>query len=133
MASCFLYRRRKFLTLLGGAAAWPLAASGQQPGKPPTIGFLGANPLIESERVAAFVQRLRELAWIDGRNLAIEYRWAEGRNERYAESAAEFVRLKVDVIVTVAAWIGVGAPKNTPPEIIDKLKRRLTPRWRTPN
>jgi len=95
-------KRRAFISLLGGAAAWPLAAHAQQPGKLPTIGFLGANPSIESQRVSAFVQRLRELAWIDGRNLAIEYRWAEGRNERSAEIAAEFVRLKVDVIVTVA-------------------------------
>jgi putative tryptophan/tyrosine transport system substrate-binding protein len=87
-------RRREFIFTLGGAAAtWPLAARGQQSGKLPTIGFLAANPSIESQRVAAFVQRLRELAWADGRNLAIEYRWAEGRNERYAESAAEFVRL----------------------------------------
>jgi putative tryptophan/tyrosine transport system substrate-binding protein len=93
-------KRRQFITLLGGAAttaAWPLAARAQQPVKLPTIGFLGAAPSIESQRVAAFVQRLRELAWIDGRNLAIEYRWAEGRNERYAENAAELVRLKVDV------------------------------------
>jgi len=73
--------RRKFLATLGGAAvAWPLAARAQQPGKLPTIGFLGAAPSIESQRVAAFGQRLRELAWIDGRNLAIEYRWTEGRN-----------------------------------------------------
>ena len=86
-------RRREFITLLGGAAiAWPLAASAQQPAKLPTIGFFGAAPSIESQRVAAFVQRLRELAWIDGRNLAIEYRWAEGRNERYAEIAADDVR-----------------------------------------
>jgi len=96
-------RRRKFLATLGGAvAAWPLAARAQQPGKMPTIGLLGATPSIESQRVAAFVQRLRELAWIDGRNLSIEYRWAEGHNERYAEIAAELVRLKVDVIVTSA-------------------------------
>jgi putative tryptophan/tyrosine transport system substrate-binding protein len=93
-------KRREFITLLGGATAWPIAASGQQPGKPPTIGFLGANPLIESERVAAFVQRLRELGWIEGRTVSIEYRWAEGRSEGYAENAAELVRLKVDVIVT---------------------------------
>jgi putative tryptophan/tyrosine transport system substrate-binding protein len=92
--------RREFITLLGGAAAWPLAARAQQTGKVPTIGFLGANPSIDSDRIAAFVQRLRELAWIDGRNLAIEYRWAEGRNERNTENAAELVRLKVDVIVT---------------------------------
>jgi putative tryptophan/tyrosine transport system substrate-binding protein len=93
-------KRREFITLLAGAAAWPLAARAQQTGKVPTIGFLGANPSIDSNRIAAFVQRLRELAWIDGRNLAIEYRWAEGRNERNAENAAELVPLKVDVIVT---------------------------------
>src|SRR5215470_15929740 len=94
--------RREFIFTLGGAAAWPLAARAQQPAKLPTIGFLGADPSIESKRVAAFVQRLCELGWIDGRNLAIEYRWAEGRNERYAEIVTEFVRLKVDVVVTVA-------------------------------
>jgi putative ABC transport system substrate-binding protein len=96
-----MIRRREFITLLGSAAAWPLAARAQQPAKVPTIGFLGsATPSFEGQRVAAFVQRLRELGWIDGRNLAIEYRWAGGRNERYAEIAAEFVRLKVEVIVT---------------------------------
>jgi putative ABC transport system substrate-binding protein len=111
-------RRREFIFTLGGAAAaWPLAARAQQPGKLPTIGFLGAAPSIESERVAAFVQRLRELAWIDGRNLAIEYRWAEGRNERYAEIAAELVRLKVDVIVTSA----------TPPTLAAKQATAVIP------
>jgi putative tryptophan/tyrosine transport system substrate-binding protein len=106
--------RRKFLATLGSAAAaWPLAARAQQPGKLPTIGFLGANPSIESQRVAAFVQRLPELAWIDGRNLAIEYRWAEGRNERYAENAAELVRLKVDVIVTSATPATLAAKQAT--------------------
>jgi ABC-type uncharacterized transport system substrate-binding protein len=111
-------RRRDFITLVGGAAAaWPLTARAQQRGKLPTIGFLAANPSIESQRVAAFVQRLRELGWIDGRNLAIEYRWAEGRNERYVESAAEFVRLKVDVIVTVA----------TPPTLAAKEATAIIP------
>ena len=81
--------------------AWPLAARAQQAGKLPTIGFLGvATPSAWSHWVAAFVQRLRELGWIEGRTVAIEYRWAEGRSERFAEIAAEFVRLKVDVIVT---------------------------------
>src|SRR5262245_18060431 len=94
-------RWREFISLLGGAAAWPFAARAQQAGKVPSIGFLGANPSIESYRVAAFVQRLRELAWIDGRNLAIEYRWAEGSTERFVEITTEFVRRKVDVIVTV--------------------------------
>jgi putative tryptophan/tyrosine transport system substrate-binding protein len=110
----FDMRRREFITLLGSAAAaWPLAARAQQPGKLPTIGFLGAAPSIESERVAAFVQRLRELAWIDGRNLAIEYRWAEGRNERYAENAADFVRLKLDVIVTSTTPATLAAKQAT--------------------
>src|SRR6516164_8223178 len=108
-------KRRDFITLLGGAAAaWPFAARAQQPGKLPTIGFLGAtNPAIESQRVAAFVLRLRELGWIDSRNLAIEYRWAEGRNERYAENAAEFVRLKVDVIVTAGTPPALAAKQAT--------------------
>src|SRR5262249_6055556 len=74
----------------------------QQPAKLPTIGFLGAStPVAWSHWVAAFTLRLRELGWIEGRTVSIEYHWAEGRNERYAEIAAEFVRLKVDVIVTV--------------------------------
>jgi len=95
-------RRRDFITLLGGAAAaWPLAALAQQAGKLPTIGFLGtATASAWSNYTPAFVQRLRELGWIEGRTVAIEYRWAEGRNDRFAEIAAEFVRLKVDVIVT---------------------------------
>jgi len=97
-------QRRSFITLLGGAAAaWPLAARAQQTRKVPTIGFLGANtPTVQSHWTAAFVQRLRELGWIEGRTIAIEYRWAEGRHERFAEIAAEFVRLKVDVIFTTA-------------------------------
>ena len=99
-------RRREFVTLLGGAAAaWPLAARAQQPANA-TIGFLGASTASAWSRwSAAFVQRLRELGWIDGRTVAIEYRWAEGRTERYAEIAAEFVRLKVDVILTVGGAV----------------------------
>jgi putative ABC transport system substrate-binding protein len=94
-------RRREFIAALGGAAAWPLAARAQQPGKLPTIGFLGGSTAAaQSQWTSAFVQRLRELGWTEGRNVAIEYRWGEGRNERYAEIAAEFVRLKVNVIVT---------------------------------
>ena len=95
------------MTLLGGAtAAWPLAARAQQPAKLPTIGFLGGTtPATWSLFVAAFVQRLRELGWIEGRTIAIEYRWAEGRGERFAEIAAEFVRLKVEVIVTAGGAV----------------------------
>jgi putative ABC transport system substrate-binding protein len=93
--------RRKFLATLGGAAvAWPLAAWAQQSAMP-VIGFLGGPTASASGPwVAAFAQRLRELGWIEGRTVAIEVRWAEGRSERFAEIAAEFVRLKVDVIVT---------------------------------
>jgi ABC-type uncharacterized transport system substrate-binding protein len=96
--------RREFIKLLGGAAAaaWPLAARAQQPTKVPTIGFLGASTSAAWSRwTGSFVRRLGELGWSEGRNLRIEYRWAEGREERYAEIAAELVRLKVDVIVTV--------------------------------
>jgi putative ABC transport system substrate-binding protein len=100
-------KRREFITLLGGAAAWPAAARAQQASKLPTIGFLGASTPFGawSQWTAAFVQRLRELGWVEGRNIAIDYRWAEGRRERFAEIAAEFVRLKVDVIVTVGSAV----------------------------
>jgi putative tryptophan/tyrosine transport system substrate-binding protein len=105
----FRIARREFITLIGGAAAaWPLAARAQQAGKLPTVGFLGTtSPSIMSQWTAAFVGRLRELGWIEGRTIKIEDRWAEGRGERYAEIAAEFVRLKVDVIVTT----GPAAPQ----------------------
>ena len=106
-------RRRDSLTGIVVSSTVPLTARAQQSGRLPTIGFLGASPSVESDRVAAFVQRLRELAWIDGRNLAIEYRWAEGRNERYAEAAAELVRLKVDIIVTVATPATLAAKQAT--------------------
>src|SRR5215213_7835123 len=94
-------RRREVIGFLVGVASWPLGAPAQTPSKLPTIGFLGGlSPLAMRDWVTAFSQRLRELGWSDGRNLVIEYRWAEGRNERAAEIAAEFVRLKVDLIVT---------------------------------
>jgi putative tryptophan/tyrosine transport system substrate-binding protein len=94
-------RRRNFIALLGGAAAWPLTAQAQQAGKLPTIGFLsGPTASAAGQWVTTFKERLRELGWIEGRTVAIEVRWAEGRTERFAEIASEFVRLKVDVIVT---------------------------------
>ena len=94
-------KRREFITGLVGAAAWPVATEAQQTAKIRTIGFLG-NATFSTWRhwVVAFVQRLNELGWIEGRNVAIEYRWAEGRSERYVEIAAEFSRLNVDVIIT---------------------------------
>jgi putative ABC transport system substrate-binding protein len=95
-------RRREFITLLGGtAAAWSFTVYAQQSAKLPTIGFFGSStPSAMSHWVAAFLQRLRELNWIEGLTVAIEYRWAEGRTEAAAEIAVEFLRLKVDVIVT---------------------------------
>src|SRR5205807_373059 len=99
-------RRREFIGLLGSAAAaWPMAAGAQQAGRLPTIGFLGADASAFAPWTAAFVARLQELGWIEGRTIAIEYRWSEGRTERYAEIAAEFVRLKVDAIVTVGSAV----------------------------
>jgi putative tryptophan/tyrosine transport system substrate-binding protein len=94
-------RRREFITLIGGAAAaWSLEARAQQ-AKAATIGLLGTgSAAAQSQWTAAFVQRMRELGWIEGRNLAIEYRWAEGHTERLKDLADELVRLKVDVIIT---------------------------------
>ena len=108
-------RRREFISALTGAAAWPLAVRAQQqPSKLVTIGFLGTStPSAMSQWVAAFVQRLRELGWIEGHTVAIEYRWAEGRTERFAEIAAEFARLKVDVIVTYATPPVIAAKQAT--------------------
>src|SRR6516162_6873422 len=106
-------RRRKFLATLGGAAAWPLAARAQQPVMP-VVGFIVAGtPLSHGQWVATLVRRLHELGWIEGRTVAIEYRWAEGRTERFDEIAAEFVRRKVDVIVTSATAAIVAAKQAT--------------------
>src|SRR2546429_9820661 len=111
-------KRRDFITLLGSAAAaWPLGARAQQTGKLATIGCLvPGTPSSHGQWFAVFVQRLRELGWIEGRTVAVEYRWAEGRSERFAEIAAEFVRLKVDVIVTsgVAAMAAKQATSAIP-------------------
>jgi putative ABC transport system substrate-binding protein len=96
-------KRRAFITLLGGAAAWPLAARAQQAAKLPTIGFVGTSASAWAPWTATFVQRMSELGWIEGRTVAIEYRWGEGLAERYAEIAVEFVQLKVDVIVAGGA------------------------------
>ena len=108
-------KRREFITLVGGAAAsWPLAALAQQPAKLPTIGFLGQSTLaVEGPRLAAFLKRLRELGWIEGRTIAIEYGWGEGSSERFAKIAADFVRLKVDVIVTSGTANVVAAKQAT--------------------
>jgi len=105
-------KRREFIVLLGGmaGAAWPLAARGQQVPRP-VIGLLGSGTAAaQSEWTAALLQRLRELGWSEGRNLTIEYRWGEGRTERFSEIAAEFVQRKVTIILT----------HNTPPTLAAK-------------
>ena len=99
-------RRREFITLLGGAAARGRSRRGRSSGEAADHRLPGCGAASAWRPwTAAFVQRLRELGWIEGRTVAIEYRWAEGRTERYAEIAAEFVRLKVDIIVTVASAV----------------------------
>jgi ABC-type uncharacterized transport system substrate-binding protein len=106
-------RRREIITLLGGAAAWPLVAHAQR-AKLPTIGFLGsATPSAWRERVAAFLQRLRELGWTESHTIAIEYRWAEGRTVRFAEIATEFVQLKVNAIVAAGTPAIIAAKQAT--------------------
>jgi len=106
-------RRREFMALFSGAAMLPLSAH-SQPAKLPTVGILAAGtPASHGKWIAAFVQRLRELGWIEGRTVAIEYRWAEGRTERFAEIAAEFVRMKVDVIFTSVTGAVIAAKQAT--------------------
>lgn len=112
-------RRREFITLIGGAAAaqallGPLVARALEPDKLPTIGFLGTTSASAwTPWTAAFVDRLRELGWVDGRTVAIEYRWADGRSDRFAEIAAEFVRLKVNVIVTAGTLAAAAVKQAT--------------------
>jgi putative ABC transport system substrate-binding protein len=109
-------RRREFIRALGGvAAALPLSARAQLRSKLPTIGVIGAGTQQGwSQWIAAFLQRLHELGWIEGRTVAVEYRWAEGRGERETEIATEFVRLKVDVILTVGGTSAKQATSDIP-------------------
>jgi hypothetical protein len=119
-------RRREFIAGLGAAAAWPVAARAQQMGKVPIIGYLAAlSEAADRPRRAAFVRRLAELGWIEGRTVAIEYRWAESRSERFTEFAAEFARLKVDVIVT--AGLGVTAAMRATSVVPIELLREAVP------
>jgi len=107
-------KRREFISLLGGAAAaWPLAARAQ-PGRLPIIGFLGGGTRDSARTwVAAFEQRLRELGWTEGRTVTIRYRWAEGHNERMAEIAAEFVRIKANVVAVYGTQAALAAKQAT--------------------
>jgi putative tryptophan/tyrosine transport system substrate-binding protein len=105
-------KRRAFIAVLGGAAAWPIAARAQQQAK--LLGFLGSGtPEAQSLSHAAFLDRLHELGWIEGRNLSIEYRWANGSTDRAAKFAAEFVQQKVDVIVTYANPMVIATKRAT--------------------
>jgi putative tryptophan/tyrosine transport system substrate-binding protein len=108
-------KRREFITLLGGAAAaWPITSLAQERGKLRMIGYMGSTtPSAQSPWTTPFLRRLHELGWIEGHNLAIEYRWGEGRNDRFAEIAAEFVRLKPDVIVTYSVAPVLAAKQAT--------------------
>ena len=100
--------RREFIRgLCSGIAGWPLAAYAQQVSDPPRIGVLGADAAVWKPWMAAFIARLRELGWIVGENIAIEYRWAEGRSRRVSEIAAEFLRQDVDVIVTYGSAVTI--------------------------
>jgi len=107
-------RRREFNALVGAVTAWPLAARAQQLNKSPTIGFLGSTSRSAAAPwVRAFQQRLRELGWDEGRNVTIEYRWGEGRGDRFAEIAAEFIKLKVDVIITAGGAVPAAKRETT--------------------
>jgi putative tryptophan/tyrosine transport system substrate-binding protein len=106
--------RRHFVALLGGAAAWPLVARAQQAGKVSTVGYIGGTtPTNEAPYIAALLQRLRELGWVEGQNLALEPRWADGEGELVGKLAAELVRLKVDVIVTSGNEASLDAKRAT--------------------
>ena len=125
------------MTLSGAAAAaWPVSAHGQQSTKLPTIGYLGPNTrAVDGLRIDAFLKRMRELGWLDGRTVAIEYRWAEGRNEHLTDMAADPVRGKVDVIVTLATPPTTAAKQATSvipivfaaAELVDKVLHGAAP------
>ncbi len=107
-------RRRELMLLLGGSAVpWPLAAHAQQAGKVYRIGVLGDSPAVYPDAIEAFRQGLRDLGYLEGRNIAIEYRWAEGKPERMRELAEELVRLKVDVIIVPGSIYTEAAKRAT--------------------
>src|SRR5438477_7973995 len=108
-------KRREFIAALGGAAALPLTARAQQPGKLPIVGFIVPGTVESHGKwVAAFTTRIGDLGWIDGRTVVLAYRWAEGHPERYSEIAAEFARLNADIIVTSVAGAVTAARQAAP-------------------
>ena len=96
-------KRRAFITLLGGAAAWPLAAQAQRPGKSARLGYLSTGNPRSTAFFRAFEERLRDLGYIEGQNIVVEYREAEGNVDRLPDLAADLVHLDVNVIVTATA------------------------------
>ena len=123
-------RRREFIAFVGGTVVtWPLATRAQQP-KPPTIGYFGATTAAaEKLRTNAFVQRLGELGWIDGQTIAIEYRWADSRTERFPEVAADLVRLRVDTIVATSIAAALACKQATAANPGADRRRRLCRGW----
>jgi putative tryptophan/tyrosine transport system substrate-binding protein len=109
-----MIRRREFITLVSGAAAWPLAARAQQPTKVSTIGFLGAESASTNQHFFdAFREGMREHGYIVGKNITLVERWAEGRNERFPELIGELLGLKVDVILAVSVPAALAAKRGT--------------------
>ena len=107
-------RRREFIALLGSIVGCPIDVHAQQADKLPTIGFLGSGSRpSQGAWVEAFAQRIRELGWTEGRTVAFEYRWAEGRSNRLAEIASEFVRLKVTLIYALGTDSALAAKRAT--------------------
>jgi putative ABC transport system substrate-binding protein len=107
-------RRREFVAGLGGTAAWPLAASAQQPGKTARIGFLGPTTFAADEPLfKRFRDGLRDLDYVEGQNVFIDFRWAETNYARLAEFAAELVRLRVDILVTYGTPATLAAKQAT--------------------
>src|SRR5262245_37965860 len=104
-------RRREFITLVGGAAAWPLTARAQEPVRP-VIGVLGSDtPELFADRLRSFRQGLGETGYAEGRNAAIDYRWANGHYDRLPELAADLVRQRVAVIITLGSTAAAFAAK----------------------
>src|SRR5262245_34374955 len=108
-----MIKRRQFITLLGGAAAWPLGVSAQQAGKVYRVGFLWDSPAVWPHALEGFRRELRDLGWVQGQNIAVEYRWVEGRFDALPDLAAELVRLKVDVIVAPTSIYAQAAKRAT--------------------